>query len=96
MSTVLGFVSLTNGTVVRRLEDAGVSSFWVGGHIASVNPSPEPVVWLARLIEQTRVATVGTATQLLPLYPPHSSPSRSPISTMLRVDRPHHGVWDDR
>ncbi len=56
--------------MVRRLEDAGASSFWVGGHIASVNPSPEPVVWLARLVEQTRHATVGTATLLLPLYPP--------------------------
>jgi alkanesulfonate monooxygenase SsuD/methylene tetrahydromethanopterin reductase-like flavin-dependent oxidoreductase (luciferase family) len=28
------------------------------------------VVWLARLIEQTRSATVGTATLVLPLYPP--------------------------
>ena len=70
MSPVLGFVAPADGTMVRRLEDEGVSSFWVGGHIASVNPSPEPVVWLARLVEQTRSATVGTATLLLPLYPP--------------------------
>lgn len=70
MPTALGFVAPTNGTMVRHLEDAGVSSFWVGGHVASANPSPEPVVWLARLIEQTHVATVGTATLVLPLYPP--------------------------
>jgi len=70
MPPVLGFVAPTSGTMVRRLEDAGVRSFWVGGHIASVNPSPEPMVWLARLIEQTCSATVGTATLLLPLYPP--------------------------
>ncbi len=70
MPAVLGFDAPTNGAMVGRLEDAGVSSFWVGGHIASVNPSPEPVVWLARLAEQTRSATVGTATLLLPLYPP--------------------------
>jgi alkanesulfonate monooxygenase SsuD/methylene tetrahydromethanopterin reductase-like flavin-dependent oxidoreductase (luciferase family) len=66
----LGFVAPTDPTTVRRLEDQGVSSFWVGGHIASVNPSPEPVVWLSRLVEQTRSATVGTATLVLPLYPP--------------------------
>jgi len=70
VSTVLGFVAPTNGTMVRHLENMGISSFWVGGHVASVNPSPEPVVWLARLIEQTHVATVGTANLVLPLYPP--------------------------
>ena len=70
MPPLLGFVAPADATTLRRLEDAGVSSFWVGGHIASVNPSPEPVVWLARLVEQTRSATVGTATLVLPLYPP--------------------------
>ena len=67
---VLGFVAPTDGAMVRRLEEAGVRSFWVGGHVASVNPSPEPVVWLARLVEQAPAATVGTATLVLPLYPP--------------------------
>jgi probable F420-dependent oxidoreductase len=66
----VGFVAPQNGDVVRALEDAGAASFWVGGHIASVNPSPEPLVWLSRLAEQTRTATIGTATLLLPLYPP--------------------------
>ena len=54
---------------VRRLEAAGAASLWVGGHVASRNPSPEPVVWLARLIEQTTLP-VGTAVLVLPLYQP--------------------------
>src|SRR5438067_571416 len=69
-TVAVGFVAPRDGAVVRALEDAGASSFWVGGHIASVNPSPEPLMWLARLAEQTRIATIGTATLLLPLYPP--------------------------
>jgi len=28
------------------------------------------MMWLARLVEQTNTVTVGTATLLLPLYPP--------------------------
>ena len=55
---------------VRELEDLGASSLWVGGHVASANPSPEAMVWLARLIEQSERAIVGTAVLLLPLYPP--------------------------
>src|SRR5882672_7974224 len=66
----VGFVAPEDGETVRALEDAGATSFWVGGHVASVNPSPEPMIWLARLAEQTRSATIGTATLLLPLYPP--------------------------
>lgn len=66
----VGLVAPDDGEAVRSLEDAGATSFWVGGHVASVNPSPEPMMWLARLAEQTRSATIGTATLLLPLYPP--------------------------
>jgi len=69
-AVAVGFVAPADGTVVRALEDAGAVSFWVGGHLASVNPSPEAMMWLARLAEQTRSATIGTATLLLPLYPP--------------------------
>jgi alkanesulfonate monooxygenase SsuD/methylene tetrahydromethanopterin reductase-like flavin-dependent oxidoreductase (luciferase family) len=65
-----GFVAPADPVGVRDLERAGASSLWVGGHVASVNPTPEPMVWLARLIEQTESATVGTATLCLPLYPP--------------------------
>lgn len=66
----VGFVAPGDAAAVRGLEDAGAASLWVGGHLASLNPSPEPLVWLARLIGQTRTATVGTATLVLPLYPP--------------------------
>lgn len=66
----LGVVAPTEPSDVARLEAAGATSFWAGGHVASTNPSPEPLVWLARLTEQTTSAVVGTATLLLPLYPP--------------------------
>ena len=66
----VGLVAPTEAADVQRLEDAGAASSWVGGHIASYNSSPEPVVWLARLVEQTRTARVGSAAVLLPLYPP--------------------------
>jgi probable F420-dependent oxidoreductase len=70
VTVAVGVVAPDDRADVRRLEDAGAASFWVGGHIASVNPSPEPMMWLARLADQTRTATIGTATLLLPLYPP--------------------------
>jgi alkanesulfonate monooxygenase SsuD/methylene tetrahydromethanopterin reductase-like flavin-dependent oxidoreductase (luciferase family) len=66
----MGFVAPNDRAEVAELEDLGAASLWVGGHIASPNPSPEVMVWLARLVEQTSRVTVGTATLLLPLYPP--------------------------
>jgi probable F420-dependent oxidoreductase len=55
---------------VLEFEAAGVDSLWVGGHLASPRPSPEPLVWLARLAEQSEQVTIGTATLVLPWYPP--------------------------
>ena len=66
----IGFVAPGDRGAVHALEDAGVASLWVGGHLASPNGSPEAMVWLARLVEQTTRVRVGTATLLLPLYPP--------------------------
>jgi alkanesulfonate monooxygenase SsuD/methylene tetrahydromethanopterin reductase-like flavin-dependent oxidoreductase (luciferase family) len=66
----VGAVAPDTAKDVRRLEAAGAESFWVGGHVASPNRSPEPMVWLARLVEQVREAEVGTATLLLPLFQP--------------------------
>ncbi|WP_436775272.1 LLM class flavin-dependent oxidoreductase [Yinghuangia sp. YIM S09857] len=66
----VGFVAPEAAGEVAELVAAGAGSLWVGGHVASVNPSPEPLVWLARLIEQTAGVAVGTATLALPLYPP--------------------------
>ncbi|MGP0030484.1 MAG: LLM class flavin-dependent oxidoreductase [Acidimicrobiales bacterium] len=64
-----GFIT-AGGPLAGRLEDMGADSLWTGGHIASANPSPEAMVGLARLVEQTTEVAVGTAILLLPLYPP--------------------------
>lgn len=53
------------------MQDAGATSLWVGGHVASPNPSPEALSWLARLTEQVNdEVLIGTAVLLLPLYQP--------------------------
>jgi probable F420-dependent oxidoreductase len=65
----VGVVAGTTRDALQRLEAAGATSMWVGGHVASPNPTPEPIVWLARLIEQTTLP-VGTGVILLPLYQP--------------------------
>lgn len=70
MELRIGVVAPPTKGGVRALEEVGVDSLWVGGHLASPNPSPEPMVWLARLAEQTERATIGTATLVLPWYPP--------------------------
>lgn len=66
----LGLVAPPTRSSVVELEDAGIDSLWVGGHLASPRPSPEPLVWLARLAEQSEHVTIGTATLVLPWYPP--------------------------
>jgi len=66
----IGCVAPDDARGVRDAEDLGVDSLWVGGHIASRNPGPEAMVWLARLVEQTSSVVVGSAVLLLPLYPP--------------------------
>jgi alkanesulfonate monooxygenase SsuD/methylene tetrahydromethanopterin reductase-like flavin-dependent oxidoreductase (luciferase family) len=67
---VMGFVAPAGAADVADLERLGAASLWVGGHLSSPNPTPEAMVWFARLVEQTTSVTVGTATLLLPLYPP--------------------------
>ncbi|KPM54118.1 LLM class F420-dependent oxidoreductase [Frankia sp. CcI49] len=66
----MGFLAPTSREEVAELEALGAHSLWVGGHVASLNPTREPLVWLARLVEQTRTVRIGTATLILPLYPP--------------------------
>ena len=66
----IGMVAPQTMWSVRALEEADIDSLWVGGHLASPRPSPEPLVWLARLAEQTEVSSIGTATLVLPWYPP--------------------------
>jgi alkanesulfonate monooxygenase SsuD/methylene tetrahydromethanopterin reductase-like flavin-dependent oxidoreductase (luciferase family) len=66
----MGFTAPTAPREIAELEARGAASLWVGGHIASPNPTPEAMVWLARLVGLTTRVTVGSATLLLPLYPP--------------------------
>ena len=64
-----GVTAPTSAAAVAELEALGVESLWAGGHIASRNPSPEAMMYLAQLAAKSTVP-IGTATLLLPLYPP--------------------------
>jgi len=55
---------------VEYLESLPIASLWVGGHVASPNPSPEAMAALAWMASRTERVRVGTAILLLPLYPP--------------------------
>jgi probable F420-dependent oxidoreductase len=55
---------------VEYLESLPLASLWVGGHVASPNPTPEAMVALAWLAARTERVRIGTAILLLPLYPP--------------------------
>ena len=55
---------------VAELESLPFDALWVGGHVASPNPSPEALVQLARLAALTTRVRIGTSVLLLPLYPP--------------------------
>ncbi|HSA52407.1 MAG TPA: LLM class flavin-dependent oxidoreductase [Yinghuangia sp.] len=67
----IGFVAPRDFPAAAALDRTpGVDSLWVGGHIASRNPSPEPMAWLAGLAAVTERAVVGSAVVTLPLYPP--------------------------
>jgi probable F420-dependent oxidoreductase len=66
----VGFVCQPERSLVETFEALPVDSLWVGGHVASPNPSPEAMVQLARLSALTSRVRVGTSILLLPLYPP--------------------------
>jgi alkanesulfonate monooxygenase SsuD/methylene tetrahydromethanopterin reductase-like flavin-dependent oxidoreductase (luciferase family) len=55
---------------VEYLESLPIASLWVGGHVASPNPSPEAMAALAWLAARSSRVRIGTAILLLPLYPP--------------------------
>ncbi len=55
---------------LERLEELPVDTVWMGGHVASPNPSPEAMMALAVLAARTERVRVGTSILLLPLYPP--------------------------
>jgi alkanesulfonate monooxygenase SsuD/methylene tetrahydromethanopterin reductase-like flavin-dependent oxidoreductase (luciferase family) len=66
----IGIVSSGDALTIRELEARPIDSLWVGGHIASPNPSPEAMASLVRLAALTERVTIGTSILLLPLYPP--------------------------
>jgi probable F420-dependent oxidoreductase len=65
-----GFVCVPERDVVDKLEALPIDSLWVGGHVASANPSPEVMMQLARLAAVTERVRIGTSILLLPLYAP--------------------------
>jgi probable F420-dependent oxidoreductase len=66
----VGFVCQPERSFVDTCEALPIDSLWVGGHVASANPSPEAMVQLARLAALTSRVRIGTSILLLPLYPP--------------------------
>jgi probable F420-dependent oxidoreductase len=65
-----GFVTMPGRAEIEALEALPIDSLWVGGHVASRNPSPEAMVQLARLAGLAQRVRIGTSILLLPLYPP--------------------------
>ena len=66
----VGLVPQLGRRSIADLEARPIDSLWVGGHIASRNPSPEAMMGVARLAALTERVQVGTSILLLPLYPP--------------------------
>jgi probable F420-dependent oxidoreductase len=66
----VGLVGSGDAGQVRALESEALDSLWMGGHVASRNPSPEAMMGLARLAALTERVKIGTSILLLPLYPP--------------------------
>ena len=66
----IGFTTTGEPARARALEARPIDSLWVGGHVASRNPTPEAMMALARLSAATERVEIGTAILLLPLYPP--------------------------
>ena len=70
MSLQVGFTCSGRADQVAALEALAIDSLWVGGHVASPNPTPEAMMALARLSAMTERVRVGSAILLLPLYRP--------------------------
>jgi probable F420-dependent oxidoreductase len=66
----VGLVAPGDLTQAAALEEWAIDSLWVGGHVASPNPSPEALMSLARLSAVTERVLIGTSILLLPLYSP--------------------------
>ena len=69
LSLEIGFTAPQDREQVAELEALGADSLWVGGHVASTNPSPEALIWLARLVSSasTRSSCVSDLCSLATL-----------------------------
>lgn len=65
-----GFVCEPTAAEVAALEALPIDSLWVGGHVASTNPTLEAMMQLGRLAGVSQRVRIGTSILLLPLYPP--------------------------
>ena len=70
MTVRFGFTGLGHRDEIEALEQLPIDSLWVGGHVASPNPTPEVMVALARLGALSTRVRIGSSILLLPLYPP--------------------------
>jgi probable F420-dependent oxidoreductase len=70
MTLRFGFTGLGHRDEIEALERLPIDSLWVGGHVASPNPTPEVMVALARLGALSTRVRIGSSILLLPLYPP--------------------------
>jgi probable F420-dependent oxidoreductase len=66
----IGLVAGGDPARMAELEGLPIDSLWVGGHVASPNPTPEALMGLARLSAATQRVKIGTSILLLPLYQP--------------------------
>jgi alkanesulfonate monooxygenase SsuD/methylene tetrahydromethanopterin reductase-like flavin-dependent oxidoreductase (luciferase family) len=64
-----GVTAPMDADLVAEFEQLGVESLWAGGHVASRNPSPEALMYLAMVAARSTVP-IGTSILLLPLYAP--------------------------
>src|SRR4051812_41598068 len=70
MTISVGLIAGPDPRRAAALEELPIDSLWVGGHVASPNPTPEAMTSLAMLTAVTERVRVGTSTLLLPLYQP--------------------------
>jgi probable F420-dependent oxidoreductase len=66
----VGFVASGDVERAAALEHLAIDSLWIGGHVASPNPSPEVITSLARVSAVTERVRLGTSVLVLSLYQP--------------------------
>jgi probable F420-dependent oxidoreductase len=65
---------------VRKVEEAGLDSIWVGDHVAFTSPIQDPLVALSHAAAYSDRLTFGTSVYLLPLR--HPTPVAKQVATL--------------